>query len=97
MIRRPPRSTLFPYTTLFRSRVILRWKAKLEPARPAGHHRENRQRDVTQLGQNFFFHIAEAVGMREQQRARDRDEHREHQPDGGRCDAASLYAPFEYG
>src|SRR5436305_9162736 len=28
MIRRPPRSTLFPYTTLFRSR--------LGPARPAG-------------------------------------------------------------
>src|SRR2546422_5064287 len=27
MIRRPPRSTLFPYTTLFRSRIIcLRWK-----------------------------------------------------------------------
>src|SRR3712207_9595692 len=24
MIRRPPRSTLFPYTTLFRSRVALR-------------------------------------------------------------------------
>src|SRR3712207_7313863 len=28
MIRRPPRSTLFPYTTLFRSRV--------KPERPAG-------------------------------------------------------------
>src|SRR3712207_7841659 len=29
MIRRPPRSTLFPYTTLFRSRVSqeLRWSA----------------------------------------------------------------------
>src|SRR2546426_6571768 len=33
MIRRPPRSTLFPYTTLFRSQVFLksigtaRWKA----------------------------------------------------------------------
>src|SRR5215204_7476061 len=27
MIRRPPRSTLFPYTTLFRS-----WKAEHEPA-----------------------------------------------------------------
>src|SRR5258708_15438133 len=28
MIRRPPRSTLFPYTTLFRSRVVLavRWE-----------------------------------------------------------------------
>src|SRR5258707_4320018 len=24
MIRRPPRSTLFPYTTLFRSRVVFR-------------------------------------------------------------------------
>src|SRR2546429_9961172 len=28
MIRRPPRSTLFPYTTLFRSRM------KVRPARP---------------------------------------------------------------
>src|SRR5206468_10085730 len=25
MIRRPPRSTLFPYTTLFRSDFVLRW------------------------------------------------------------------------
>src|SRR5690349_23347069 len=25
MIRRPPRSTLFPYTTLFRSRLPVRW------------------------------------------------------------------------
>src|SRR3712207_8141475 len=25
MIRRPPRSTLFPYTTLFRSRLELKW------------------------------------------------------------------------
>src|SRR3712207_7070193 len=27
MIRRPPRSTLFPYTTLFRSYPELRWSA----------------------------------------------------------------------
>src|SRR2546425_10837810 len=26
MIRRPPRSTLFPYTTLFRSRIVLTTK-----------------------------------------------------------------------
>src|SRR2546428_1010623 len=26
MIRRPPRSTLFPYTTLFRSKAPMRWK-----------------------------------------------------------------------
>src|SRR5207249_10932552 len=34
MIRRPPRSTLFPYTTLFRSRASLR-RASARPACPA--------------------------------------------------------------
>src|SRR3989442_8844882 len=29
MIRRPPRSTLFPYTTLFRSRILARSHARL--------------------------------------------------------------------
>src|SRR2546422_6507517 len=29
MIRRPPRSTLFPYTTLFRSHFDSRWHAQL--------------------------------------------------------------------
>src|SRR5258706_9181483 len=32
MIRRPPRSTLFPYTTLFRSREDLRRRALLQRA-----------------------------------------------------------------
>src|SRR5256885_12796350 len=31
MIRRPPRSTLFPYTTLFRSAVILRAVGEYAP------------------------------------------------------------------
>src|SRR3712207_6892799 len=31
MIRRPPRSTLFPYTTLFRSQVAGRGLTELEP------------------------------------------------------------------
>src|SRR2546430_7474046 len=31
MIRRPPRSTLFPYTTLFRSAVTLFWGGWLRP------------------------------------------------------------------
>src|SRR3989454_1788955 len=37
MIRRPPRSTLFPYTTLFRSPLRPRWKVSTSPceARPA--------------------------------------------------------------
>src|SRR5688572_32697725 len=30
MMRRPPRSTLFPYTTLFRSEQVMRWRKYLE-------------------------------------------------------------------
>src|SRR5260363_11743 len=33
MIRRPPRSTLFPYTTLFRSPQARGWQSTFEPAR----------------------------------------------------------------
>src|SRR5256885_7201789 len=36
MIRRPPRSTLFPYTTLFRSHVALAWRGRVGgPLHPA--------------------------------------------------------------
>src|ERR1039457_5129277 len=31
MIRRPPRSTLFPYTTLFRSRIVRRHESAIIP------------------------------------------------------------------
>src|SRR3712207_7454529 len=50
MIRRPPRSTLFPYTTLFRSSGVLMtcsWETKGSnlsqrgPSRPLVRHREN--------------------------------------------------------
>src|SRR5258708_29688399 len=37
MIRRPPRSTLFPYTTLFRSQVPIHG-AEAHPRQPAPHH-----------------------------------------------------------
>src|SRR3712207_9083140 len=40
MIRRPPRSTLFPYTTLFRSRVLATERAHGHP--PEGDPRERR-------------------------------------------------------
>src|SRR2546430_7310210 len=36
MIRRPPRSTLFPYTTLFRSHVPVRRPAAARPGRNGG-------------------------------------------------------------
>src|SRR5260370_14359658 len=50
MIRRPPRSTLFPYTTLFRSRDALAVPLLLRIRKPVrniffhGHVREERQR-----------------------------------------------------
>src|SRR3712207_7538749 len=51
MIRRPPRSTLFPYTTLFRSRLLGRHAPRLaDRARRGRHlpdvvHRRGRSRD----------------------------------------------------
>src|SRR5690349_24152583 len=54
MIRRPPRSTLFPYTTLFRSGPdqVLRRGAGPVPRGPRGHHhrdQERRDRKSTRL------------------------------------------------
>src|SRR2546428_5278749 len=53
MIRRPPRSTLFPYTTLFRSLV----------ARPAHDLVAGSLRDWDRLpGEHRLVHVARAVG-----------------------------------
>src|SRR3712207_7684248 len=38
MIRRPPRSTLFPYTTLFRSGLAHQARRPQRPAEGADHH-----------------------------------------------------------
>src|SRR2546430_13484228 len=40
MIRRPPRSTLFPYTTLFRSQL------QIDRAQEAAHHRPEDEADA---------------------------------------------------
>src|SRR5438270_5284089 len=53
MIRRPPRSTLFPYTTLFRSRARgalgeIFWRANKSSQRAGCHHRGR-----TQIHQRF--------------------------------------------
>src|SRR3712207_7266074 len=54
MIRRPPRSTLFPYTTLFRSRPDLAQRAQVREldaaARRHGPRQEDADRDRVVLG-----------------------------------------------
>src|SRR3712207_7899887 len=52
MIRRPPRSTLFPYTTLFRSHI-----SKLRSL--AGGRRVEAVEDVLSVGQKVQVQIAE--------------------------------------
>src|SRR5258708_31357264 len=52
MIRRPPRSTLFPYTTLFRSEGVAAGWAPIPGARPdrkqaSGSRKENRSEEHT--------------------------------------------------
>src|SRR2546422_7605729 len=48
MIRRPPRSTLFPYTTLFRSRLGAVEGRPLERRPWLGHERRDRQRELAE-------------------------------------------------
>src|SRR6476619_8332882 len=46
MIRRPPRSTLFPYTTLFRSTLPLRL-VRARPRHGDGHRQQRRSEEHT--------------------------------------------------
>src|SRR5438876_8511195 len=49
MIRRPPRSTLFPYTTLFRSAALRRLPAQVRggPVQLLGRHPDRRSEEHT--------------------------------------------------
>src|SRR2546430_15699888 len=66
MIRRPPRSTLFPYTTLFRSAGFVRSSLLDQPARAFGNsekHQEEERRGYA--GNAKFpapFRVAKAHG-----------------------------------
>src|SRR3712207_7159268 len=51
MIRRPPRSTLFPYTTLFRSGRAERSSSPSAPLPPRGEEHEAQQRERHEVGE----------------------------------------------
>src|SRR5690349_23992045 len=74
MIRRPPRSTLFPYTTLFRSRLDTRLlKAQVDQARGAVARdqaqlkkaRADRQRYADMLAKRSEEHTSELQSRRD--------------------------------
>src|SRR2546427_3536723 len=60
MIRRPPRSTLFPYTTLFRSAVLERKAGRArEQARRADREGTGRLSDVYVVARQAWLHRSE--------------------------------------
>src|SRR5256885_13960114 len=67
MIRRPPRSTLFPYTTLFRStrRVPPPSSGRLRVGRPM-------ERSISERGVPGFCHSGTAQPASSKEKARDR-------------------------
>src|SRR3989454_11786929 len=56
MIRRPPRSTLFPYTTLFRSGRTIQRKSKNEADQEAQVVAAEQGRDTTKSDSALVFH-----------------------------------------
>src|SRR5688572_32072692 len=69
MIRRPPKSTLFPYTTLFRSRnVIARRDARAE--RKAPRHRAGKRERQPYSARTDGDHLRDAPPRRERRQSR---------------------------
>src|SRR2546429_5989970 len=72
MIRRPPRSTLFPYTTLFRSRDRGRER---RVARSSGHGRDAA---MLQIRRHLHFRWQSQGGLRAQRFLEDSERSEEH-------------------
>src|SRR5256885_13185171 len=70
MIRRPPRSTLFPYTTLFRSSSLVQWQCFSFRARIAALLAENLLRSLKSSASQ-----AEPVKSEEAPKCRRSEEH----------------------
>src|SRR5437016_8209756 len=66
MLRRPPRSTLFPYTTLFRSRSAAPGRC-LPRARDRRRHRELHLRDHRRKREDRELHQSDAAARRSEE------------------------------
>src|SRR2546426_1629147 len=68
MIRRPPRSTLFPYTTLFRSLFVVRFRRAVKKATREVRRRESDLVGVVQQGLESI-RVVNAFGRQELEEA----------------------------
>src|SRR3712207_3588300 len=65
MIRRPPRSTLFPYTTLFRSPILVGSLLEQRDCKAEPHHQRKRPAgDVEALCLCLYVHALPTAGGR---------------------------------
>src|SRR3989454_8568130 len=96
MIRRPPRSTLFPYTTLFRSRRVLREVVREPRARELSRERERREergQDRRVADTPVEAHPHEGRELLAPARRRARTERADRLPALGRTDGAAHAGP----
>src|SRR5471032_3188845 len=75
MIRRPPRSTLFPYTTLFRSRSLLR-EANRARHGPDGSCRRRRSEEHTSELQSHHDLVCRLLHEKKKKKNRDKEIHK---------------------
>src|SRR3989454_11681613 len=81
MIRRPPRSTLFPYTTLFRSLPIGRLELPLEGVPAREHHERQHRADQVAAEDPHPGELAQSY-VREQHRRHDERELQNEEAEG---------------
>src|SRR5215510_15809704 len=68
MIRRPPRSTLFPYTTLFRSRVTIRSGGHEVACHGYAHQMITRDRKSTRLNSSHVAISYAVLGLKKKKK-----------------------------
>src|SRR2546423_3370626 len=82
MIRRPPRSTLFPYTTLFRSPSPVPLRGPREPSEsgrtaglqyPSSHNRRERSEEHTSELQSLAYLVCRLLLEKKQRRSKPRE------------------------
>src|SRR3989454_5782806 len=96
MIRRPPRSTLFPYTTLFRSRRVLREVVREPRARELSRERERREergQDRRVADTPVEAHPHDGLELLDPARRRARIQRADRLPVLGRTDGAAHAGP----